>query len=43
MTIAPTLIEKENVVDLLFPNIPLEKSKADMKSSSRVKKIHGFR
>lgn len=30
MTNAPTLIEKENVVDLLFPNIPLEKSKADM-------------
>lgn len=30
MTTTPTIIEKENVVDLQFPGIPIEKSKADM-------------
>ena len=41
MTIAPTLIEKENVVDLLFPNSSYRKTKADMKTYSKVKKIYG--
>ena len=30
MTTTPTIIEKENVVDLQFQGIPIEKSKADM-------------
>ena len=39
MTTTPTIIEKENVVDLQFPGIPIEKSKADMNKLFKIAKI----